>query len=186
MDTVTQLFDRIAPPELTIRNLNIAVNHVLPEEKAEKSRRSSGFEQLDLFTDYAGRDLEEEKQREELDRERRAQEAVLDLRQRFGKNAVLRGVNLQEGATAMERNSQIGGHKAESKDHPAVKGCQKAEKKKPDEGRSSKKEWSCGIGNGKWEATWMDRIKTEKKRFCGIFRMRCEKQQRRRRESTEI
>ena len=69
---------------------------------------ADAFEQLDLFTDYAG--LEREKKRKE--RELRLQEAVLDIKARYGKNAVLKGTNLLEGATMRERNEQIGGHKA--------------------------------------------------------------------------
>lgn len=70
------------------------------------------FEQLDLFTDYAA--LEKQKQQEEavLERERKMQEAMLDIKKKFGKNAILKGMNLQEGATARDRNSRIGGHKA--------------------------------------------------------------------------
>ena len=67
---------------------------------------------MDLFTDYAAMQKEQEKEAAELERERKMQKAVLEIKKKFGKNAVLRGMNLEEGATARDRNSQIGGHKA--------------------------------------------------------------------------
>ena len=70
------------------------------------------FEQLDLFTDYQAEMTRRAEEAEALRRERCCQQAVLEIRRRFGKNAILRGMNLQEGATAMDRNRQIGGHKA--------------------------------------------------------------------------
>ena len=109
MDAVTALYDRIVPPELLVRRLNITACHVTAEREAVREER---WEQMDLFTDYAA--LERRKAEEEaaLEREKRMQKAVLDIRKRFGKNAILRGMNLEEGATARERNGQIGGHKA--------------------------------------------------------------------------
>ena len=70
------------------------------------------FEQMDLFTDYAAREEQEAREQAELEREKRMQKAMLDIKKKFGKNALLKGMNLQEGATARERNGQIGGHKA--------------------------------------------------------------------------
>ena len=70
------------------------------------------FEQLELFTDYTALEKERNEEEERLSKERRLQEAVLSVKKRFGKNAILKGTTLQEGSTAIERNSQIGGHKA--------------------------------------------------------------------------
>ena len=70
------------------------------------------MQQLDLFTDYAALAAEEEAQNAELAREKQVQQVLLNLKKRYGKNAVLKGMNLEEGATARERNRQIGGHKA--------------------------------------------------------------------------
>ena len=70
------------------------------------------FEQLDLFTDYEARQKEKEEENAALERERRLQKAMLDIKKKYGKNAVLKGMNLEEGAMTMERNRQIGGHKA--------------------------------------------------------------------------
>jgi DNA polymerase V len=69
-------------------------------------------QQLDLFTDYEALEKQRQEEKARLDKERRMQEAQLKIKQRFGKNAILRGLNFEEGATAKERNNQIGGHKA--------------------------------------------------------------------------
>lgn len=106
----TELFDRIADKKLLVRRLNIVAAHVIPENEAPK--KEPGFEQLDLFTDYAAEQAKQEKKDAALARERKRQEAVLAIKKKFGKNAILRGMNLEEGATARDRNSQIGGHKA--------------------------------------------------------------------------
>ena len=70
------------------------------------------FEQLDLFTDYAALQKEQEEEKEEREKERKLQEAMLEVKKKFGKNAMIKGMNLQEGAMTVERNKQIGGHKA--------------------------------------------------------------------------
>ena len=106
----TELFDRIADKNLLVRRLNIVAAHVIPESEAPK--KEPGFEQLDLFTDYVAEQAKQEKEDAALARERKRQEAVLAIKKKFGKNAILRGMNLEEGATARDRNSQIGGHKA--------------------------------------------------------------------------
>ena len=82
----------------------------MTDEHAAKTEPS--FEQLDLFTDYAALEKEQETKKAERDRERKLQEVMLEIKKKYGKNAVLKGTNLIEGATAMERNQQIGGHKA--------------------------------------------------------------------------
>ena len=106
----SDLFDRIVDKNLLVRRLNIVANHVLPEADAPK--KNDGSEQLDFFTDYAALDAEQEKEKAELAREKKMQQAVLTIKKKFGKNAILKGMNLEEGATAKDRNSQIGGHKA--------------------------------------------------------------------------
>ena len=70
------------------------------------------YEQLDLFTDYAALKEEREAEEAELRRERSLSQAVLDIKKKYGKNAILKGINLMEGATAIDRNQQIGGHRA--------------------------------------------------------------------------
>ena len=110
LDATSELFDRIANQDLLIRRLNIVANHVIDEASAPKP--DAAFEQLDLFTDYAAREAEQKKEEAELERERKMQRAVLTIRRKYGKNAILKGMNLEEGATAKDRNEQIGGHKA--------------------------------------------------------------------------
>lgn len=81
-------------------------------ESRKKERESTAFQQLDLFTDYAVKEKEEEEAKEKLEREKRLQSSMLDIRKKFGNNAILRGINIEDGATGRERNKQIGGHKA--------------------------------------------------------------------------
>ena len=73
---------------------------------------TGAYEQMDLFTDYEALEKQREKEAADLDREKRWQKAMLDIKKKYGKNAVLRGMSFEEGATARERNGQIGGHKA--------------------------------------------------------------------------
>jgi DNA polymerase V len=108
-EAVVQLYDKIVNPKLLIRRMNICANHVLDEDSV-KNRQIP--QQLDLFADYEA--LEKQKQEEEnaLQKERKIQEVQIAIKKRFGKNAILRGLNFAEGATAKQRNEQIGGHKA--------------------------------------------------------------------------
>ena len=110
-EAVLDLFDKIVNRDLLVRRLTITTNHVVPEESAAM-RQAETCEQLDLFTDYASLEKKRKAEEEELARERRMQEAMLTIKKKFGKNAVLKGMNLQEGATARDRNDRIGGHKA--------------------------------------------------------------------------
>lgn len=102
VDAVMDLFASISDPLLLVRRLTIVANHVLPESQAALEKP---MQQLSLF---------EESEQEQLDlqRERNAQEAILSIRRKYGKNAILKGMNFKEGATTRDRNGQIGGHKA--------------------------------------------------------------------------
>ena len=108
MTAAAELFDRIAAPGLLVRRIAVTANRVLPEEEL----CPPACEQLDLFTDYAARQEQQERERAALARERSGQQAVIALRKKYGKNAILRGMDLLEGATTVARNGQIGGHKA--------------------------------------------------------------------------
>ena len=110
MCAVSDLFDRIVDKNLLIRRLNVTANRVVPEADAPK--KNDGYEQLDIFTDYAALEAKQEQEQRELEREKRMQKAMLTIKKKFGKNAILKGMNLEEGATAKDRNEQIGGHKA--------------------------------------------------------------------------
>lgn len=109
MSAAGELFDRIVNPDLLIRRLSVTANHTLPESTASQSIR---YEQLDLFTDYA--DLENRYNQEQaaLKREKKLQKTMLAIKKKYGRNSIVRGMSLEEGATARERNKQIGGHKA--------------------------------------------------------------------------
>ena len=109
VDTMAALFDRIVDPLLLVRRVNVVAARVFPEKEA---LARPAMEQLDLFTDYAAEDARRAAEDAALLRERNCQRAVLDIRRRFGKNAILMGMNFQEGGTTIDRNAQIGGHKA--------------------------------------------------------------------------
>lgn len=109
VNAVMDLFDRIVDKDLLVRRINVTVNRVINEKDVKET---SSAEQLTLFTDYEALERQREEEKAELEKERQKQEAIIEIRSRYGKNAILRGMNLEEGATAKDRNKQIGGHKA--------------------------------------------------------------------------
>lgn len=109
-DAVISLYDSIVNRNLLIRRLNIATNNIISED--DEKLKATQPVQLDLFVDYEAQEKQEREEKERRAKERRIQETLLDIKQKFGKNAILRGLNLAEGATAIERNKQIGGHRA--------------------------------------------------------------------------
>ncbi|MBR3688187.1 MAG: DNA methylase, partial [Lentisphaeria bacterium] len=109
IEAAAAIFDRTVAPNLLVRRITVAANHILSEHEA--NRQPSEPEQPDLFTDReaaAKRQAEEEAGRS---REKRLQRTILDIKNKLGKNAILKGMNLLEGATAKERNRQVGGHR---------------------------------------------------------------------------
>mgnify|MGYP001638302907 CR=1 FL=1 len=108
-DAVMELYDRIVDPRLLIRRLNLAAGDVIDERKATAR---DATEQLDMFTDYEALERQRKAEEEHLAREKQGQQAVLEIKKKFGKNAILKGTSLMDGATAKDRNRQIGGHKA--------------------------------------------------------------------------
>lgn len=108
-EAVLRLYDRITDHDLLIRRITLVTNHVMSEEQA---KGDEGPAQLDLFTDYEAEKRKKEEEEAELEKERRLQAAQLAIKERFGKNAILRGMSYTEGATAKDRNEQIGGHRA--------------------------------------------------------------------------
>ena len=106
---ITELYDRIVDKNLLVRRINISANRIVEESTVVKKME---YEQLDLFTDYEELHRKQAKEDAVLEREKNMQKALLDIKKKFGKNAILKGMNFEEGATAKERNSQIGGHKA--------------------------------------------------------------------------
>ena len=103
-----ELFDRIVDKDLLVRRLYITAGKVVDESE----KKEPVPEQMDLFTDYAEEEKKRAEEKERLEKERKRQQAVLDIKNKYGKNAILKGMNLEEGATAKRRNGQIGGHKA--------------------------------------------------------------------------
>ena len=108
-NAVMELYDKIVNKKLLIRKINIVANKLVDEHSVKNANK---YEQLDLFTDYEILKKQREKENAESEREKRMQNTILDIKKKFGKNAILKGMNLQEGATAKDRNNQIGGHKA--------------------------------------------------------------------------
>lgn len=108
-DAVLKLYDEIVDRKLTVRRITIAACNLISEKDVESNPQ---YEQIDLFTDYDALNEKREKQEKKLQKERRIQETMIDIKQRFGKNAIIKGTNLQDGATTVERNESIGGHKA--------------------------------------------------------------------------
>lgn len=104
-ETAMSLFDRIVDKDLLVRRMYIVANHIITENDAEKERE---YVQLNLFSDTEKQEAEEN----ELKKEKDMQRAILKIKSKYGKNSIIKGMNLKEGATALERNRQIGGHKA--------------------------------------------------------------------------
>lgn len=109
MDAVMELYDRIIDPTLLLRRVTVSAGRLTDEAEAAKAEY---YEQLDLFTDYTAAEKEKEKEEARRAKERKLQEALLAVKKKYGKNAILKGINFQDGATTVERNRQIGGHKA--------------------------------------------------------------------------
>lgn len=98
-----ELFERIINKKLLVRKVTISARNLITEEEREKNII---LDQLDLFTNACQKELEIEKQKEEL----KLQHAILDIKNKYGKSSILKGMNLEEGATTIERNNQVGGH----------------------------------------------------------------------------
>ena len=107
MDAMMEVYDRITDPDLLIRKVNVAACQLLHEDEVP-----DGAEQLSLFSDYGEAKKKKAAVQKAEEKETKLQNTMLDLQHRYGKNAVLKGMNLKEGATTIERNGQVGGHKA--------------------------------------------------------------------------
>lgn len=111
INAVKTLYNRIVDKKLLVRRINISANNVVLECDAQEHHKNT-FEQMDLFTDYILEEKKHELEEEAMKKERRIQEAMISIKKRYGKNAVLKGLNYQGGATMRDRNEMIGGHKA--------------------------------------------------------------------------
>ncbi len=108
-NAVSVLYDRIVDPNLLIRRITLVANNIVMESSAISVKK---YEQLDLFTDYETQAEAREAEEAALEKEKRRQKAILAIKKKFGKNAILKGLSYEEGATGRDRNGQIGGHKA--------------------------------------------------------------------------
>jgi len=109
LQAITNLFDRIVNDVLLVRRISLEANHLLSEADAPVRH---AIEQLDFFTDYDALSEQRKSEAIALERERRIQEVSLSIKKKYGKNAILKGMNFEEGATARDRNNSIGGHHA--------------------------------------------------------------------------
>ena len=109
MSASLELFDRIIDRDLLVRRFYLTATRVADEGSAPDKK---AFEQIDLFTDYAAKREQEAQESADLEREKKVQRAMLDIKRKYGKNAILKGMNLEEGATAKDRNNMIGGHRS--------------------------------------------------------------------------
>ena len=124
MKTMMELFDRIIDPDLMVRRVTVVAANLIPEDKIPPEAP----EQLSFFVDYDELEKEKAKEKAADEKERKIQQATLLLQGKFGKNALLKGMNLQDGATTILRNGQIGGHRA---------GDEKPKGKKADDQRNN-------------------------------------------------
>lgn len=109
VDATMKLYDEIINKNLLIRRINISANRLIPESETSEN---TAPEQLDIFTDYEEIEKQKQASEAEFEREKRLQNTIISLKKKFGKNTILKGMNFEEGATAKDRNQQIGGHKA--------------------------------------------------------------------------
>ena len=109
MEGMLSLYDRIINPDLLIRRITVVAAHLQREQDVMQEET---YEQMDLFTDYEQKNKEKQEKEEERRKEKQIQKAILNVQKKYGKNALIKGMSLQKGATTMERNRQIGGHKA--------------------------------------------------------------------------
>ncbi len=109
VDSMMNLYQEIVNYRLLVRRINVTANHVINENKAVEK---TSYEQMSLFVDYEAEERIKRQEKEEQKKERCLQEAVISIKKKYGKNAILKGTSFQEGATTIERNNQIGGHKA--------------------------------------------------------------------------
>lgn len=109
INKVLELYDKIVDRNLMVRRMYVVANHVVPEQSISDEQT---YEQLDMFTDYEALENQRKQEAMELESEKNIQKAMLKIKKKYGKNAILKGINFEEGATTIERNGQVGGHKA--------------------------------------------------------------------------
>ena len=111
VEAVDTLFGRVVDPKLLVRRITVVANRVMSETEAKRMTSDEGDEQPDLFTDSEEIARRKAGEKARNDREKRLQRTILDIKHKLGKNAILKGMDLLDGATTMERNKQVGGHR---------------------------------------------------------------------------
>lgn len=105
MDATIELYERIINKDLLTRRINVTANNIVNVSETENKK---SFEQIDLFTDYKQKELEQQEKK----KERNLQKAMINIKGKYGKNAIIKGMNLQDAGTTIDRNAQVGGHRA--------------------------------------------------------------------------
>lgn len=108
-EALLKLFDDIVNPDLFVRRVSLVANHISDEETV---KNQAVYEQLDMFTNYEEKKTTIEEENDSLEKEKKLQHTMLNIKKKYGKNSILKGLNYKDGATTKERNNQIGGHKA--------------------------------------------------------------------------
>ena len=111
VEAMLSIYDEKVDKRFLVRRVNLAALNLISEQEAKELEQSNSNVQLDMFTDYAALEEEKKKLQEKLEREKRLQKAAVVIRERFGKNALLKGTNFREGARQRERNNEVGGHR---------------------------------------------------------------------------
>jgi DNA polymerase V len=108
MEAIEELYDRIINKNLLVRRINVVANNVVSESEVENSTKE---EQISLFVDYDKQEQLKSNELKQRKKENSLQHTILDIKKKYGKNAILKGMNLEKDGTTIERNAQIGGHK---------------------------------------------------------------------------
>jgi len=108
MEEVIKLFDRIVNPILLVRRINLTACNLIDERNYVEDKKS---EQLNLFTNYQLEEEKKDEQRKDEQNEKKIQKTLLEIKNKYGKNSILKGINYLDGATAKDRNEEVGGHK---------------------------------------------------------------------------
>lgn len=112
MDAVMNLYERIIDKKLLVRRINITANNVITEKENNEINNKNNYEQLNLFTNYQEEDKKRAENIKHEQAEKNIQKAMLNIKKKYGKNAIIKGMNLQKEGTTIDRNNQVGGHRA--------------------------------------------------------------------------
>ena len=111
IEAVMNLYEKIINDKLLVRRINITANNVVNIAEIQEEKTNNNFEQMDLFSNYKELEKKRKEEKKKEKDERELQKIMLDIKKKYGKNAILKGMNFEEGGTTIQRNNQIGGHK---------------------------------------------------------------------------